>query len=192
MIPLTALHPRGCTLWLELYNDPTRLPRSVPSAPGFPLHSCRITTASVAHHRGDRPTLPSRPLWGFTPLRLKQGLAWLPRLPFRRRPIPSFSVSKEQTGRGREEESHLLAPLVCRASPITGTRLQAMPGVHLTMAPAGFPAGLCLGWRPRQVQCVCRGVAAPVRFDGAGPSVQGVAAPGSLVAVLPGGQSARG
>lgn len=50
-------------------------------------------------------------------------------------PTRHFDVAQPHslTGsrRDRKEESHLPAPLACRASPITGTRLQAVPAALL-------------------------------------------------------------
>jgi len=72
---------------LKLYSDPTRLPRLVPAAPGFPLQPCGITAASTAHVPGACQTLSSLPCRGFSPLTVSQGFPTLLWVPFRRRPI---------------------------------------------------------------------------------------------------------
>lgn len=110
--------------------------RLVPDLPGFPSDPCRVTTASSTHHRGTRLTLPSQPCAGFSPVRHIQGCpSYLGarfdvaqhRFDSRYCPAGSKVATGCDVRRSRSGESHPTALLVCRASPIRGTRLQAMP-----------------------------------------------------------------
>jgi len=140
---------------LELYSDLPRLPPAVPDAPGFPLHPYAITDVSAAHLRGTSPTLSGRPYVGFSPIRNIQGCSGRPESRFRVAQHPSYF----DAGSDRKRESHPLAPLACRASAITRTRLQAMPSnSRLATVEAPFPGGDELGGAQSGVTvCVCGG-----------------------------------
>ena len=79
-------------------------------------------------------------------------------------------------GSDRKRESHPLAPLVCRASAITRTRLQAMPSnSRLATVEAPFPGGDELGGAQSGVTvCTCGGWRPPHSDH---PGVCGVARP---------------
>lgn len=102
----------GCRYRVELFIDPW-FPK-VPTAPGFPLQSCRVTTASEAILRGTGCALPARPpsrsCTDFHWVTGHQDISCLAPFPCRPTCIASLGLARN-VRLGRRRELHPPAPI---------------------------------------------------------------------------------
>lgn len=85
----------------------------VPTAPGFPLQPCRVSTTSKAHLCGMRSTLSSRPHQGFPPFRHCQGWCCYQHARFR---VAQSSLTVDSIG--SKGAFQLPAPNVAHRAPL--------------------------------------------------------------------------
>lgn len=135
--------------------------QQVPDYPGFPSSPLRLSTYSAAHHRSGLSDSLEPGLRGICTPSNTNRVGHVAMAPVSTSPNPFLKNDATRSKGG----FHLLAPLACRASPITGTRLQAMPGNRITAVPAPFHGSGGLGGAQITLRHVLRGVAAPC-FEG--------------------------
>lgn len=112
----------------------------VPSSPGFPSCPCRISATSSAHlpSPGNAVRIPNAPRCGFSPLRCKQGLRALPRLPFPCRPT---SRPDAKSRIGSKGGCRPLAPISAAPAPI---KRHAAKAVYEGLAPLRVSFDMCV------------------------------------------------